>query len=148
MDYFSPEYHDLKINIAKTPHLWGQQLPFWRFLTSFLPTEASISIFSQHLLTKVLGNVFHAPKLPQSKYHLIWTPKSKENQFQRSLFRGRPFEISTFTWYFWGKAGLEIDTCKLKIHYFLTFQYCSLTIILTWSKFNLEWVKFCLRKGI
>ena len=49
MDYFSPEYHDPKTNIAKTPHLLGQQLPFWLFLTSFLPTEASIAIFSQHL---------------------------------------------------------------------------------------------------
>ena len=85
-----------KTNIAKTPHLLGQQLPFWLFLTKFLPTGASISIFSQQLLTKILENVFLALKLPQSKYHLIWTPRSKENQFQRSLFRGRPFEISTF----------------------------------------------------
>ena len=111
MDYFSPEYHDPKTNIAKTPHLLGQQLPFWRFLTSFWTTKASIAIFSQHLLTKILENVFHALKLPQSKYHLIWTPRSKENQFQRSLFRGRPFEISTFKWR-WLFHQLTVDTKK------------------------------------
>ena len=42
MDYFSPEYHDPKTNIAKT-HILGQQLPFLQFLTKFLHTDASIS---------------------------------------------------------------------------------------------------------
>ena len=53
------------------------------------------------LLTKILENVFHALKLPQSQYHLIWTPKfkSKENEFQRS-FRGGPFQICTLIFSF------------------------------------------------
>ena len=140
MDYFSPEYHDPKTNIAKTPHLLGQQLPFWRFLTSFLPTEASISIFSQHLLTKILENVFHALKLPQSKYHLIWTPRSKENQFQRSLFRGRPFEISTFKYY----ICFTVSVCKKsKTFYKKEFERGSTdTVSLQASQQNL--VKFFL----
>ena len=39
------------------------------------------------LLTRILENVFHALKMLQSRYHLVWTPRSKKNQFQRS-FRG------------------------------------------------------------
>eukprot|EP00493_Phyllostaurus_siculus_P002284 UN02296 len=50
------------------------------------------------VLTKIWGIVFHALKLPQSKYHLIWTLRSEENEFQRSLFV--PFQISTFMFFF------------------------------------------------
>ena len=105
------------------PHLWGQQLPFWRFLTSFLPTETSISICSQHLLTKILENVFQALKLPHSKYHFIWTPRSKENQFQRSLFRGRPFEISTFIFHFFFWKNVEIPMYET-FKKFSFFNFC------------------------
>ena len=72
----------------KGPTFLGNCCPFSHFLTHFLPLQVSISIFSQHLLTRILENLFHALKVTQSKYHLIWTPRSKKIQFQSSLFRG------------------------------------------------------------
>ena len=54
------------------------------------------------MLTKISGDVFDALKMPQSKYHPIWTSKfrSQKNQFQMSLFRGAPFQINTFILFF------------------------------------------------
>ena len=85
----------------KRPTFQVNSCLFDNFDEFFTYIDLNINIQSTPvLLTKILENVFHALKLPQSKYHLIWTPRSKENQFQRSLFRGRPFEISTFIYNF------------------------------------------------
>ena len=83
----------------KAPH-FQKTVAFLAILNPFF-TYRGLNINIQSTpVVNILENVFHALKLPQYKYHLIWTSRSKENEFQRSLFRGRPFQISTFKTYF------------------------------------------------
>ena len=80
------------------PHPFNQQLHFWRFLTFFIYI-ALISLFSQHnnvMLTKSLENLFHVLEIPQSKYHLIWTLRSKENRIylRKFTFHLRKYSVT------------------------------------------------------
>eukprot|EP00493_Phyllostaurus_siculus_P017197 UN17460 len=50
----------------------------------------------------------HTLKLRQSTYHLIWTPRSKENEFQKSLFQEGPFEINMFIFFYFAKVFTQL----------------------------------------
>ena len=82
------------------------------------------------MLTKISGKVFHALKVPQSKYHLIWTSRSKKNEFQRSLFRGAPFQINTFISYICICGGWIFWLC-------LFFQFLSICPFQTRNVYNM-----------
>ena len=70
-------------------------------------------------LIKNSENNFHAQKVPQPKYHLIWTPRSQKINLKVVVPRS-PFEINTFN----SLSYLEKESSRTKSKKFKPLLWC------------------------